>query len=287
MLLITGATGFVGRSVQKALTARAIPFRIYDGDINNFEYLRDSLADAETVIHLTGAEATGRPRYLNRVDISGAETLLSALKQRRVKQTIVISRLNAQPNATHTLLRAKGIVEQKIINRGVPYTIIRCATLFGRDDRFTNAIAATAAWTAPVVLLPSGGKAALQPLWVEDAARCLVDAIDNPDLLNQRIEIAGDERLHYSEIVNQVLSATRLQRYPLTVRPVLARALNRVTAWTMRRPPISRFNHDRFITSEVTTLNTVYTHFGFRPERLGQHLAHLRRPGIRRMLWQM
>lgn len=287
MLLLTGATGFLGQSTQKALQARELPYRLYDGNISDFEHLRDALTDVETVIHLAGAEARGRPRYLKQVDIRGTETLLSALKFRNVRHLIIISRLNAQPNATHTLLRAKGIVEQSVIASGIPYTILRFATLFGKNDRLTNSIATVSAWTWPVALLPAGGLTALQPLWVEDAARCIAETVGNADLVNQRIDLAGDERMHYREIVQQVLSAANLRRHPLSVRPVLARSLNRATSWMLRRPPVTRFDHDRLITSEVTSLNTVYTHFGFRPNRFHQHLSHLRRTNIRRKLWQM
>ena len=287
MLLLTGATGFLGKSTQKALQASAIPYRIFDGNINDFEHLRDALTDIETVVHLAGAEARGRPRFLRQVDIRGTDTLLSALKFRNVKHLIVISRLNAQPNATHTLLRAKGLVEQRVIASGIPYTILRFASLFGKNDRLTNSIAAVSAWTWPVVLLPAGGLTALQPLWVEDAARCIAETVGNSSLLNQRIDLAGDERMHYRELVQQVLTAAGLRRYQLPIRPVLARTLNRTTAWMLRRPPITRFDHDRLITSEVTNLNTVYSHFGFRPNRFHQHLSHLRRSHHRRKLWQM
>lgn len=287
MILVTGASGFIGRSLTRQLTAANLPHKPYTNDINNFVALREQLADVETVIHLAGAEATGRIRPLRVVDVEGTETLLKALRQRAIRRLIVISRLNATPNGVQLLLRAKGIVEQTVQQSGVPYTIVRSATCFGRYDHFTNAIAATAAWTFPFVILPNGGTTALQPLWVEDAARCLVSAAQNDDFLNQTIEIAGGERLRYSEIVTQVLLAAKLRRYPLRMRPQLARALNRVTAWMFRRPPLNRFDHDRFSSPEVADLNTIPDQFGFRAERLVNHLTHLRAGGHLGRIWRM
>lgn len=287
MILLTGARGFLGRSIVNMLTTSSLAFSTYDGDIRDFTRLRSALADVETVIHLAGSEARGRTRWLKKIDIDGTDALIQALKFHSAKQIIVVSRLNAQPNSVHPLLRAKGLIEQQIEASGVPHTIIRCATLFGKNDRFTNAIATTAAWSWPAVLLSANGEVAMQPLWVEDAARCIVAAIGRKEFLNQTITLAGDERLHYRDIVKQVLAAARIRRRLVGVRPIIPRSINRLTAWAFYRPPITRFDHDRFTTPEVTDLDTVYTHFGFRPARFNQHLAHLRRPGIRSLVWRM
>jgi NADH dehydrogenase len=287
MILVTGATGFIGRSLTRQLTAANLPFKPFTEDINHFVALREQLSGVETVIHLAGAEATGRLRPLRRTDVEGTETLLKALRQRSIKQLVVISRLNASPNGVHLLLRAKGLVEQAVQRSGVPYTIVRSATCFGRYDRLTNAIAATAAWSFPVVYLPNGGTTAMQPIWVEDTARCIVATIGNDALLGKTVTIAGRERLHYSEIVTTVLLAANIRRYQLNVRSQVARGLNRLSSWMFRRPPLNRFDHDRFSAPEVADLNTVYDQFGFRAERLGDHLAHLRAGGHFGRIWQM
>ncbi len=287
MILITGATGFIGRSLARQLTTVNLPYKSYTDRINNFVALREQLVGVETVIHLAGAEATGRARPLRQIDIDGTETLLKALRQRPIKQLIVISRLNATPNGVHLLLRAKGLVEQSVKHSGVPYTIVRSTTCFGRYDRFTNAIAATAAWSFPFVYLPNGGKTAMQPVWVEDAARCLVATIGNTNLLNKTVSIAGGERLHYAEIVTQVMLAANIRRYPLKVRSQVVRALNRLSAWMFQRPPLNRFDHDRFSAPEIIDLNTIYDQFGFRAERLADHLAHLRAGGHFGRIWRM
>lgn len=287
MILVTGATGFIGRSLTRQLTAANLPYKPYTDNINNFVALREQLTDVQTVIHLAGAEARGRLRPLRETDVDGTETMLKALRQRPIRQLVVISRLNASPNGVHLLLRAKGLVEQAVRQSGVPYTIVRSATCFGRYDRFTNAITAAAAWSFPFVYLPNGGTTAMQPIWVEDTVRCLIGTLDKRDFLGKTVTIAGGERLHYREVVTQLLLAANLNRYPLKVRSQVARALNRLTAWMFHRPPVSRFDHDRISAPEVADLNTVYDQFGFRAERLTDHLAHLRNGGHFGRIWRM
>ncbi len=55
----------------------------------------------------------------------------------------------------------------------------------------------------------------MQPLWVEDFARCLIDSTQKPELKNQTITLAGDERFRYREFVSQILSIEGVRRQSL------------------------------------------------------------------------
>jgi NADH dehydrogenase len=283
-ILITGATGFVGRSLVRALERENRPMRLLRSDINDFEAVREALQGVETVIHLAGGEARGRPHWLAYVDIEGTATLVRALRYRPVRRILTLSRLHAATSAVFPLLQAKGLLEQTLRQSGIPFTILRSATLFGVGDRFTNSIAFSAARTWPVAWLPGGGEALMQPLWVEDVVRCLVQALDRDDLLNAAVDLFGAERLHYREVVQRVLIAADLRRRSLALPMIVARQLNALGAWVWRYPPRNEFDFDRFSTPEVGPLDTVSSLFGFRPAPLHDHLAHLRQGGWRRQL---
>ena len=108
MILVTGATGFVGRSVTNVLTLNGYEWRAFDGRINSPEALRRQLAGVRTVIHLAGAETRGRGRLLRHIDVEGTQRLLEEAQRGGVQRLIVPSRLGADPNSLHALLRAKG-----------------------------------------------------------------------------------------------------------------------------------------------------------------------------------
>jgi NADH dehydrogenase len=280
-LLLTGATGFVGQAVMRVAQATFDDVTVYDGRLNDGNTLRAQLESVHTVIHLAGAERRGRPRLLQQVDVFGTEQLLKAAFYRDVQHLIVISRLNAHPEAMYPLLRAKGRVERLVRQSGIPYTIVRSGTLFGRNDRFTNNLAALAAWTAPFVWLPGGGPTTLQPLWVEDAARCIVASVGRTDLYNQTLTIAGSERMRYQAFMREVIDAASLRRWPLRVHPQIIRVTNLGMFGWWRNPPITRFMLDQFSVSEVAELDTVRRQFGFEPARLEHHLSHLRGQNLR------
>ena len=276
MIFITGATGFIGRSLRKALIAQQLPHEAYRDDINDFNELRQQLTTATTVIHLAGGESTGQITQLARVDVEGTDTLIKALRYRQIKQLIYVSRFNATHNAVFPLLQAKGIAEQKIKQSGIPYTIVRSGTLFGKDDRFTNAIARRATWSWPFAWMPRSGQVAMQPFWVEDLVRCLIATSQRPDLIGRTVTIAGEERLQYHEIVTQVLHAANLSRIKIGTRPLLTRAYVSSTNWMWNRPNLNRFDLHRFTAPEVTDHDIVWREYGLRPARLNQHLSHLR-----------
>ncbi|UCG26035.1 MAG: NAD(P)H-binding protein [Chloroflexota bacterium] len=281
MVLVTGATGFVGRSVVHVLQAADRPQESYSGRINDRLALREALEDADAVIHLAGAEARDRVRLLQQVDVEGTERLLNECRRAQVDRVIVLSRLNADPASMHALLRSKGEAERLVRQSGLPYTIVRSATLFGRHDRFLNVITGLAYWTWPTVWLPGGGKVAMQPLWVEDLVRCLVVCLDRPDLAGQTIELAGEERLRYREIARRALNTAGIRRFALGVTPKLVRPISAVCFGWLRRPPVTRFFMDRFTVPEVAPIDSVYRVFRFHPGRMSQHTSYLRDPGLR------
>ena len=281
MILITGATGFVGRSLVHALLTADRPHESYMGRVNDPMSLREALNDVDTVIHLAGAEARDRVRLLHHVDVEGTERLLEECRRAQVDRVIILSRLKADPASMHALLRAKGQVERLVRQSGLPYTIVRSATLFGRNDRFLNVITGLAYWTWPTVWLPGGGEVAMQPLWVEDLARCLVACLDRPDLVGQTIALAGAERLRYLEIVRHVMNTAGSNRFAVGVTPKLVRPLSAVCFGWQRRPPVTRFFMDRFTVPEVAPTDSVYRVFGFHPGRMSQHTSYLRDAGLR------
>jgi NADH dehydrogenase len=286
MILVTGASGFVGRSLTNTLTLSGYQWKPYQGRINSPATLREQLAGIEVIFHLAGAEARGRERLLRHVDVEGTARLLEEARRSGVNRLIVPSRLGADPNSLHPLLRAKGRVERAVQAGGIPFVIVRGSTLFGLGDRFTEMILSLALVGWPFVWLPGGGEVAMQPLWVEDYVRCLIAAHTRPEMLNRTIVVAGDERLRYRELVRLILSTEGVRRItarlPLTLLRPSAALLFGWWYW----PAVTRFFVDRFFVPEVEELDTVHRQFGFRPQRFEGTMAYLHRPGMRWRLFR-
>lgn len=280
-LLVTGATGFIGRSVMLQLQRAGIDAHPFRGRINNYLDLREQLEGKTAVIHLAGSEMRGRNRLLNHVDIEGTARLLEECNRAEIQHLIIISRIGAEPNSIHGLLAAKGKIEKMVRQSETPTTIIRAASVYGFGDRYFEIILGISYWSFPFAWLPGSGQVTWQPLWVEDLARCLIATLDRPDLLNKTVTIAGEEHLQYQEIVRRILSMAGVRRYLVRLPMTLLRPLSRILFWWWFWPPATNYFVDRFFVPEAVDFDSVLRNFGFRPARLNETINYLRRPGLR------
>src|SRR5690606_36316161 len=159
MILVTGATGFVGRHVVRRLLAegRAVrcllpasrqqqlpwsqPVEIVTGTVLDDEALFRAVTGAHVIIHLENAQWWGRPRDLERIELAGTQNLITAARAARVGRIVTLSHLGAAPAAGYPLLRYKGMVEEAIRMSGLAYSILRSGLAFGEDDAFVNHLA--------------------------------------------------------------------------------------------------------------------------------------------------
>lgn len=281
MILVTGATGFIGRSLMARLTREGMAARPYHGRLITHLKLREQLQGIHTVVHLAGAESRGRNRLLQHVDVEGTAQLIDECRRAGVQRLIVASRLGANVAAMHPLLRAKGEMEQLVRRSGIPYTILQTSQLYGRNDRFTEIFLSLAIWSWPFVWLPGGGHISVQPLWVEDYARCLHTILQQPDrYVNQTIAIAGEERMTHREMMQRLLTVNGRKRLMLPLPMVLVRPSARLLFSWWYWPPLTSYAIDRFFVPAIAEPGTVLRHFGFRPAQFNGQIVYLRRPGL-------
>ncbi|MCA9872400.1 MAG: hypothetical protein KC441_02065, partial [Anaerolineales bacterium] len=136
-------------------------------------------------------------------------------------------------------------------------------------------------WSWPFVWLPGGGTLWLQPIWVEDLARCIVQTLERPDLIGKTVAIAGEERLPYKEVIRQIMDVVGIRRISLPVPLILMRPITRLLFSWWYWPPVSNFFVDRFFVPEAADFDSILRQFGYRPSRLQDNLNYLGRPGLR------
>ena len=295
MLLVTGGTGFIGRSVLRHLSESGVPVRtllrpshrspklprgvateVALAALSDRRGLRAALVGVEAVIHLAGAERHGSPAELETTDVEGTRNLVEAAADAGVRRLIYVSHLGAARSSAYPLMRAKALAEESIRQSRVPHTILRSAVVFGPGDAFTTWLAMFLAAVPFVFPLPGDGSTALQPIWVEDLATAIAWVLEDPARPSETHEIGGPEYLTFLDVARMVMKATGHQRTTLPVPPPYLRAAARLLRSLMPAPPISPLWFDYLAVSRTTELGALPRFLGLQPARMETRLDYLR-----------
>ncbi len=289
MILITGATGMVGRQLVPKLVAEGWPVRVllsprqvrrvarYDwpesveiviGDPTSDQTsLHQAMQGVHTVFHLESAQWWGSRRDLEQTDMIGTRHVVAAARSARVGRIYYLSQLGAEPSSAFTLLRIKGQVEVLIRNSGIAYTILRCGVIFGPEDRFVNGIAMLLRSNPVFYFQPGDGKNLLHPLYVNDLIEALTNSLERLSLVDATVEIGGGEYLTYHEMVRTVMRVSGARRIIFPMPPYLLRWINRFVVRVTWRWPMTPQWFDILASNRTTKLSNLYDYCGVRPVR--------------------
>ena len=230
MLLLTGATGLLGEAVVRRLTARGTPVRclvrdprrlggqrvrvqLAIGDLADPASWRNALRGVDTVIHLA-ASSRDQPRgTVEELNGLAAFRLLKAAERVGVRHFIWTMPLGATPHHPMRLHRAKALAAVAVAQAPLPTTTLAHSLLYAPGDRHLRWLERLG--YLPAVPLVGRGVARTQPLWAEDAADCVLAALDRPPADHARYELAGPQIVTQREFVRLVLAAAGRRRRPI------------------------------------------------------------------------
>ncbi|MEZ4666698.1 MAG: NAD-dependent epimerase/dehydratase family protein [Anaerolineae bacterium] len=285
MIVVTGATGFVGRGLVPRLMKAGYPVRcllpayknqnlpwdrppeIISGGLLDEEVLFKTVTGAHTIIHLESAQWWGTGKDLERIEIVGTRNLISAARSARVGRIIAVSQLGASMSSAYTLLRVKGIVEEIIRTSGLAYTIIRSGVLFGEEDVFVNHIAMMLRATPLFYLMPGQGEAVLHPLYIADLVEALVLSLELVDTLDKVMDIGGPEYITLQDLIYTVMRVSGVNRTVVPIPPYLLRWITSVYGRVFRRSLMTPQWLDILATNRTAPLGNIYNYFGINPRR--------------------
>lgn len=293
MILVTGASGHIGRRVVAELLANDLPVRVLlpearQGDLpwdmdNPPEIVTGSIADdvalfkavtgAHVVIHLENAQWWGRPRELERVELAGTRNLVEAARAARVGRIITLSHLGAAPSSAFTLLRIKGVLEELLRTSGLAYTIIRSGVVYGPEDAFINHIAMMLSTNPFFFLMPGQGEIVLHPLYVDDLVTVVVRSLDLIETVDQTIEIGGPEYFTLEDLLRTVMRVSRMSRVILPVPPYALRLVTAIYTRVFSRSLMTQQWLDLLAANRTAALSNMYETFRVRPRRFEDTLV--------------
>lgn len=287
MILVTGATGFVGRKLVAVLAEdahlqvrvllrpgggaerlpRSVPLHLMMGELSDPDSLLAAMDGVHTIFHLIGTDTRGRHANLEAVDVSSTRSVVEAALAARVGRLIYVSRIGADRASAFPILRAKGEIEDIIRASGLGYTIFRSSILFGQGDRFTENLAMLIR-SFPAFLVPGDGESTFQPLWVNDLVTCLAMSLEDLDLVDAVVSLGGPEILTYRRIVMRIMHTINSGRPIVGVPLLLLQSIGWFLDGLFARWPFTEQWIQLLAANQTADLGTVERSFGFRPSAL-------------------
>lgn len=294
MILVTGGTGFVGRTLVRQLVGnghavrlllrpssrtpnvpKGVPVEVAVTSLNDESGLRAAMRGIDVVYHLAGGENQGAKTNLELIDINGTRTLAMAAANARIQRMFFLSHLGSDRSSGFPILKAKGIAEEYIRESGVPYTILRSSVLFGEDDGFTTGLSLLLHIAPGFMPLPGNGKTILQPLWIEDLVTCLIWALDDPETINKVMDIGGSEYINLEQIVITIMRVIKKHRLLVYWPNPYMRAFTVMAETFFHRFPSSVFWLDYLAVNRTCGIDSVSRQFNLMPARFSSKLDYL------------
>jgi NADH dehydrogenase len=296
MILVTGATGFIGRVLVRHLSEtgqqvrvllrpsphspripKGVPVEVAVVSLNDERGVRAALRGVDQVYHLASASSQGRRGNLSTTDVEGTRILAQASRDAGIKRLIFLSHIGADRASAFPIQKSKGIAEEHIRRSSVPYTIIRSSVVFGPEDRFTNNLSSLLRTVPFFFPIPSDGRSLLQPLWVEDLVTCLIWTLENPGTVNQTYEIGGGEYFTLRQVLETLMGITHAPRMLVPLPPPYMRALLVTLDSALPNFNISTYWLDYVAVNRTCPVDNLPRTFGLMPARFAYRLDYLAR----------
>ena len=234
-ILVTGATGFIGRRLVPALVAEGHDVRAmtrrpeaYDGpgepvagNVDDRDSLLEPLKGVEVAYYLVHALDDAD---FERKDAEAARAFASAAAEQGVKQIIFMGGLGDDGDLS-AHLRSRREVEALLAETGIPVTVLRAAIVVGAGG-ISWEITRQLVKNLPAMIVPRWAATKTQPIALDDVVRYLVGVCDKEAALGEVFEIGGPDQLTYIEMLRVAGEVGKGSSPPIIQVPVLTPGLS-------------------------------------------------------------
>jgi uncharacterized protein YbjT (DUF2867 family) len=238
VILLTGATGTVGKALLPLLLERGDEVRVLSRDprrlgrfrvdvqlalgdlaaLGEPHLQRQALRGVHTVIHLAASirDQHGAPVE----ELTGLATarLLRAAERLGGERFFFFSAMGATGFQRTRFFRAKALAEESVVASPLETTVFAPSIVYDRGDSWVTLMRRLS--LLPLLPISGSGRAAFQPIWAADAARCVIAALDGADGgVPARVELAGPQTLTYDAMA-RIIARTAGRERPLVHVPL-------------------------------------------------------------------
>jgi uncharacterized protein YbjT (DUF2867 family) len=232
LVLLTGATGYVGGRLLSLLEKRGVPVRclsrrpealrprvaatteVVQGDVFEPESLRSTFEGVETAYYFV--HSMGDNRDFESQDRIAAENFAKAAAQAGVHRLIYLGGLGNPDETLSKHLRSRQETGD-VLRAHHPQVIeFRASIVIGSGSVSFEMIRALVE-RLPIMICPRWVQVKAQPIAIEDLLTYLLAALDLPISASQIYEIGGPDQVSYGQIMQEYARQRGLTRWMIPV----------------------------------------------------------------------
>ncbi len=274
-VLLTGANGFIGRNVARALVA--------DGHQVNpvsraagCDFVRmcapadwlPRLRDIDAVINCVGIIGERGAQRFDTLHAQAPLALFAACAQAGVRRVTQISALGADETAFSAFHLSKRAADDGLRRMDLDWFVLRPSLIYGPGSRSAALFMRMARW--PLIPVLGNGRQVIQPVHISDVVATVMHCLTSP-VAQQTIDVLGTEAISFADWLRtmrhaQGLAPTRLMPVPF--------ALAGAIAWVARTfSPLLQPDNVRMLRKGYRADAGALTQFlGRAPARIDDHL---------------
>ena len=220
---VTGANSFVGKSVRKFLYKNKVNilgisrknFKKYSTETKTQsknlleQQLQKKLKNYDALVHLIGIGRELSKSTFEEINVDLTKNAIKTCKKSGIKKIIYISGLGVSESNTSNYFISKYKAEQEIINSSLDYTIFRASYIIGKTDHLTKSLSKQV--KKGTMIIPGSGKYQLQPIFVEDVAKIILEVILEKKFPNKILDLVGPKKISFEDFVKLFTKNTNVK----------------------------------------------------------------------------
>jgi len=266
MILVTGASGYIGSHLVAGLRNEGLPVvclvrketpqkqiqyltacgaQYVTGDLSDPDALIPQIqGKVKRVVHLVGSIVASKSESFETVHRKKTAALVGLCRKIGVEKIVLLTAVGAAADAPSEYGRTKWLAEEEVRKGGIPYVILRASLVFGnlgglRNSKMLIRLGELVKRT-PFVPVLGNGRNKVQPVFIGDLVTCLKKAVTDDKLRDKTFEIAGPEQMTFDQMLDKIADYYDVRRIKIHIPIPLIYPAAFILEKILPVPPVSR-----------------------------------------------
>ncbi len=292
-ILITGATGFIGRHLietiaggkagisKKQITCLVrkksqflddLKIKSIVCDLNDKESVLRCTKSFDVVVHLAGVVNTPSKKEFYEKNVIATKNIIDACKENKIRKIIFASTAVVTSSVKGPYSQSKVDAEKLIKNSGIDYTFLRIALVYGKGD--TKNVGGIINLVKKLPAFPLiGGKKLLQPVHVSDVVDAIIKSIKKKNLHRKTYFVAGPRAISFEYLIDLIMKNFNIKKPKIWVPAFIPVFLVKIYERVSKNPMLVSEQMERMLEDKSYDISKTRQELGFNPMDVEEGIA--------------